>query len=93
MTTKLATVSVRLPASLKSAVAELAAAGGISVSQFLASAAAEKLSAMHTAEAFFAERRGRGDKDAAIRFLKREGGEPARRDDDLPGVKRDRPRG
>ena len=89
MTTKLATVSVRLPASLKSAVAKLAAAGGISVSQFLASAAAEKLSAMHTAEAFFAERKGRGDKDAAIRFLKREAGEPPRLGDELPAAKSD----
>ncbi len=89
MTTKLATVSVRLPASLKSAVAQLAAAGGISVSQFLASAAAQKLSAMQTAGAFFAERKGRGDKDAAIRFLKREGGEPARRDDELSAAKSD----
>jgi hypothetical protein len=86
MTTKLATVSVRLPASLKSAVTKLAAAGGISVSQFLASAAAEKLSAMQTAEAFFAERKGRGDKDAAIRFLKREGGESPRLGDELPAA-------
>jgi hypothetical protein len=36
------------------------------------------------AEAFFAERRGRGDRDTAIRFFKRAVGEPPRPEDGLP---------
>jgi hypothetical protein len=46
--------------------------------------AAERLTAMRTAEAFFAERKGRGEKDAAIRFLTRAGGEPPRPGNELP---------
>ena len=84
MTTKVTTFSLRLPVSLKVALEKLAAADGISVNQFLVSAAAEKLSAMQTAEAFFAERKGRGNKEAAIRFLTRAGGEPPRPGDELP---------
>ena len=54
------------------------------MNQFLVMAAAEKLTAMRTAEAFFAERKGRGDRDAAIRFLTRAGGEPPRPEDAPP---------
>jgi hypothetical protein len=84
MTTKVSTFSLRLPNSLKAAVEKLAAADGTSMNQFLVMAAAEKLSAITTAEAFFAERKGRADRDAAIRFLTRAGGEPPRRDDEMP---------
>jgi hypothetical protein len=37
------------------------------------------------AESFFAERKGRGDPEAAIRFLTRAGGEPPRPGDEMPG--------
>ena len=84
MTTKVSTFSLRLPNSLKAAVEKLAAADGTSMNQFLVMAAAEKLSAITTAEAFFAERKGHADRDAAIRFLTRAGGEPPRGDDELP---------
>ncbi len=84
MTTKISTFPLRLPVSLRAAVEKLAAAEGTSMNQFLVMAAAEKLSAIATAEAFFADRQGRGDPDAAIRFLTRKGGEPARPDDELP---------
>ena len=63
-----------------------AKAEGTSTNQFLAMAAAEKLAAMQTADSFFAERKGRGDKDAAIRFLMRAGGEPPRPWDEMPRV-------
>ncbi len=86
MRTKVTTFSLRLPVSLKQALEKLAAADGISVTQFLVAAAAEKLSAMQTAEVFFAERKGRDDKDAAIRFVARAGGEPPRPDDELPAA-------
>ena len=78
MTTKVATFSLRLPLSLKAAVEKLAEADGTSMNQFLVMAAAEKLTAMRTAAAFFAERKGHGDRDAAIGFLTRAGGEPPR---------------
>ena len=84
MTTKVTTFSLRLPLSLKAAVEKLAEADGTSMNQFLVMAAAEKLTAMRTAEAFFAERKGRGDRDAAIRFLTRAGGEPPRPEDAPP---------
>ena len=54
------------------------------MNQFLVMAAAEKLTAIKTAEAFFAERKGRGDKEAAMRFLARNGGEKPRAGDELP---------
>jgi hypothetical protein len=47
-------------------------------------AAAGKLSAITAVEAFFAERKGRADRDAAIRFLSRAGGERPRKDDEMP---------
>lgn len=88
MTTKVATFSLRLPLSLKAAVEKLAEADGTSMNQFLVMAAAEKLTAMRTAAAFFAERKGHGDRDAAIGFLTRAGGEPPRPGDELadPGT-------
>jgi hypothetical protein len=70
MTTRVSTFSLRLPISLKAAVEKMAA---------------EKLSAITTAEAFFAERKARGDREAAIRFLTRAGGEPPRPGDEMPG--------
>jgi uncharacterized protein (DUF1778 family) len=85
MTTKVTTFSLRLPLSLKAAVEKLAAADGTSMNQFLVMAAAEKLAAIQTAEVFFAERRGKGNKDAAIRFLTRPGGETPRAGDELAG--------
>ncbi len=82
MTTKVATFSLRLPLSLKAAIEKLAAAEGTSMNQFLVMAAAEKLTAIQTAESFFAERQGRGDKVAAVRFLTRPGGVPPRLGDE-----------
>ena len=81
--TTVTTFSLRLPVSLKAAVEAMAAADGTSMNQFLVMAAAEKLTAMRTAEAFFADRKGRGDKDAAIRFLTRAGGEAPRAGDEI----------
>jgi putative PIN family toxin of toxin-antitoxin system len=47
-------------------------------------AAAEKLSAITTAEAFFSDRKGRANHKAAIQFLTRTGGEAPGTDDQLP---------
>jgi hypothetical protein len=69
------TYPLRLPRSVKAEVERRARQDGISVNQFVATAVAEKLAAMSTAE-FFAERRARGDFAAFDRLLARQGGEP-----------------
>lgn len=84
MTTETTTIRLDLPVSLKTAVERMAEAGGTSLNQFLVTAAAEKLSAIETADAFFAARKGRGDVDAAVRFLTRAGGEPPHPGDEKP---------
>ncbi len=68
------TYPLRLPRSVKAAVEQLAKEEGISLNQFVATAVAEKLTAMRTAT-FFAERRERADLDAFRTILTREGGE------------------
>lgn len=73
--------ALRLPASLKRAVEEVAREDGTTLNQFIVTAVAEKLSAMKTAD-FFAERAGRGDVDRALRFLERQGGEKPRSGDE-----------
>ncbi len=81
--TKSATMSLRLPLSLKAALEKIAAADGSSMNQFLVMAAAEKLASIQTAEKFFAERRARGDVEQALAFLSRKGGEAPRAGDAL----------
>lgn len=66
---------LRLPESLKAAVREASRRDGTSINQFVATAVAEKLSAMRTAD-FFAERAAEADLEAARRILRRRGGRP-----------------
>ena len=80
---KMSTYPLRLPASLKTAVAEISREEGTSINQFVSMAVAEKVSAMKTAE-FFAAKRDQADIDAALRVLRREGGEPPSVDDTMP---------
>ena len=75
--------ALRLPASLKKAVEAVAREDGTTLNQFIVSAVAEKLSALKTAD-YFAEHAARGDIDAALRVLKRPGGEPPRSGDEVP---------
>ena len=65
------TFPLRLPASLKAAVAEISKAGGTSISQFVTTAVAEKVCAMKTAE-FFNECASQADIVAARRLLRRD---------------------
>jgi hypothetical protein len=76
-------LTLRVPASLKAAVAKLAKEDGVSIDTFVACAMAEKLSALKTAE-FFGQRRSRADARVFDRILKRSGGEPPRPGDELP---------
>lgn len=79
MKTRQATYPLRLPASVKAVIERRARADGVSVNQFIATAA-EKLAALDTA-AFFAERRARADFEAFDRLLSRDGGQPPADDD------------
>ncbi len=76
------TYPLRLPRSLKQEVERRAQEDGTSVNQFVATAVAEKLAAMNTAE-FFADRRARADFKAFDRLMRRKGGEPPRDDDKI----------
>ena len=73
---------LRLPASLKAAVAEISREEGTSINQFVAMAVAEKISAMKTAE-FFTARGAEADVETARRLLRRGGGQPPVPDDQL----------
>ena len=77
------TFPLRLPASLKAAVAEISKEAGTSINQFVVMAVAEKVSAMRTAE-FFAEHSAEADIEAARCILRRTGGQPPEPDDLLP---------
>ena len=78
----LSTYPLRLPTSLKTAVAEISKADGTSINQFVTTAVAEKLSAMKTAE-FFTDRATRADIEVARRLLRRDGGQPPEPEDRL----------
>ena len=80
---RVSTFSRRLPISLKAAVERMAEADGTSMNQFLVMAAAAKLSAIQTAESFFAARRGQGDLEGALAFLSRPSADPPRSGDEI----------
>ena len=70
-----ATYSLRLPMSLKTALAQISKEDGTSINQFVTTAVAEKICAMKTAE-FFTSRAAEGDVRAALKILNRQGGQP-----------------
>ena len=82
MRKQLSTYPLRLPTSLKTAVAEMSKADGTSINQFVTTAVAEKVSAMRTAE-FFTSRAAQAQVEAARRLLRREGGQPPEPADQL----------
>jgi len=77
------TYPLRLPRSLKQAVERLSREDGTSINQFVATAVAEKISALETAR-FFAERKRRADFEAFDRIMKRRAGKPHGRGDEMP---------
>ncbi len=79
--TTTSTYPLRLPRSVKAAVEKIAREEGISLNQFVATAVAEKLSAMSTA-AFFAERSKRAHMAEFRRVLTRNEGEAPRPGDE-----------
>jgi hypothetical protein len=76
------TYPLRLPRSIKAEVERRAKADGTSVNQFVATAVAEKLATMSTAE-FFSERRQRADFAAFDQLMRRSGGEPPGTEDTI----------
>jgi hypothetical protein len=81
--TKAAVLQLRLPRSIKGGVERWAERDGISMNQFIATAVAEKLSALETSE-FFESRARRANYAEFDRIMSRTGGEPPREGDELP---------
>lgn len=81
--TQTKTYPLRLPRSLKKAVELQSKEDGTSINQFVATAVAEKLAALRTAE-FFAERKARANFKAFDKLMKRRRGKPPRPGDELP---------
>ena len=75
--------SLKWPASLESAVAKICKEEDTDINQFVVMAVAEKVSAMKTA-AFFAAGATEADIEAALRILRRDGGQPPELEDRLP---------
>jgi hypothetical protein len=83
--------ALRLPASLKRAVEEVAREDGTTLNQFIVSAVAEKLAALRTAD-YFAKRAARADFAAFDHFMRKRGGEAPRADDEIPkGYRKKKP--
>ena len=83
MKTKTTAYALRLPASVKAEAEKLAAEDGTSLNQFVATAVAEKVSALRTVQ-YFAERKGRTDWAAFDRIMSRQGGEAPLAEDKIP---------
>lgn len=81
--TQTKTYPLRLPVSLKKAVELQSKEDGTSINQFVATAVAEKLSALQTAE-FFASRKACADFKAFDKLMKRRRGQPSRNGDEIP---------
>jgi hypothetical protein len=77
------TYPLRLPRSLKEAVERISREDRTSINQFVATAVAEKVSALQTAK-FFADRQARADFRALDKIMKRTGGRPPRKGDEMP---------
>jgi hypothetical protein len=77
------TYPLRLPRSLKDAVERLSREDRTSINQFVATAVAEKVSALQTAR-FFTDRKARADFAAFDKIMRRRGGKPTREGDEMP---------
>jgi hypothetical protein len=81
--TETTTYPLRLPRSLKEAVKRLSQEDGTSINQFVATAVAEKVSALQTAR-YFTDRKARANFQAFDKIMKRRGGKPPRAGDEMP---------
>lgn len=85
----MSTLSLRLPESLHRQIKELARREGISINQLLATAAAEKISAL-TTEEYLKERAGRGRRSKFKSALRKVPRKPPVEGDELDPSKRAR---
>ena len=76
------TYPLRLPESLKQAVERLSREDRTSINQFVATAVAEKVSALETAR-FFVDRKARADFKAFDRIMRRKRGAAPREGDEV----------
>ena len=83
----MSSLSVRLPDSLHDKVRELARRDGVSINQFIATAVAEKASALLTVD-YLEQRARRADPDLFRRLLSRVPDVPPLPGDELPAVGR-----
>lgn len=65
------TYPLKLPRSVKEAAAQLAKADGVSLNQFIASAVAEKVGSLKSADIFLAERAGSAKRVDLLRYLRK----------------------
>ena len=84
----MSTMSLRLPESLHERARELAKREGISINQLIATALAEKISALDTLE-YLEERAARGSREAFLEILSRVPSGPPVPGDELPEELRD----
>lgn len=71
MTTVKTKYPLQLPASLKSAAAELAKQDGVSLNQWITAAVAQKIGAVQTAAEFFEIKTGKERGEDLVEFLDR----------------------
>ncbi len=77
------TYPLRLPRSLEETVQRLSREDGTSINEFVATAVAEKVSALRTAE-YFEGRKARADFKAFDKIMRRRRGKPPREGDEMP---------
>lgn len=83
-----ATYPLKLPNSVKEAAARLARRDGVSLNQWIASAVAQKVGAVETAEAFLRRRAGKATGDGLAAFLDRVPARAPEPGDELPASRR-----
>ena len=83
----MSTMSLRLPESLHERARELAKREGVSINQLIATALAEKISALDTL-AYLEERAGRGSREAFLEALNATPSAPPAEGDELPAQRR-----
>ncbi len=79
-----ATYPLKLPLSIKAAAARLAKQDGVSLNQWIASAVAQKIGAVETAQAFFERRAGGARPEDLKAFLAHAPDRPPDPGDELP---------
>jgi hypothetical protein len=81
------TYPLRLPRSLKETVERLSREDRTSINQFVATAVAEKVSALQTAK-YFTDRQARANFKAFDKIMRRRGGKTPRKGDEMPVLRK-----